>query len=85
MQYQRLGRGLTKLSDASEQIAELNKKLAVQKVAVTEKTAACEALLEEISARTTQAKEKQQLAIAKGSEIEEQNQVIAVEKVSLIS
>ena len=42
---------------------------------------ACEALLVEIVQRKSQAEEKQQVAIAKGAEIEEQNKVIAVEKV----
>ena len=59
----------------------LNKKLEVQKEAVTKKTLACEELLADISSKTEQAKEKQQLAQAKSVEIEEQNKVIAVEKV----
>ena len=60
----------------------LNKKLAVQKVAVTAKTAACEALLEEIAAGTTQASEKKEIAQSKGKEMEEQSVVIVKEKVS---
>ena len=40
---------MQKIAEASEQLSELNEKLAVQKVAVTEKTAACEAMLEEIA------------------------------------
>ena len=59
----------------------LNEKLEVQKEAVTKKTAACEELLNDISSKTEQAKEKQQMAQAKSIEIEEQNKVIAVEKV----
>ena len=51
-------------------------------VAVTEKTAACEALLEEIAAGTKQASEKKLVAQAKGKEIEEQSVIIAKEKVS---
>ena len=48
---------------------------------MTKKTLACEELLADISSKTEQAKEKQQLAQAKSVEIEEQNKVIAVEKV----
>ncbi|XP_067660223.1 dynein axonemal heavy chain 10-like [Haliotis asinina] len=79
-QCERLAGGLQKIADASEQLAVLNEKLAVQKIAVTEKTAACEALLEEISSGTTQATEKKQLAQKKGHEIEEQSKIIVVEK-----
>ena len=74
---------MTKLIEASEQLNELNEKLASQKVAVTEKTLACEELLEVISSRTTQAIEKKSLAEAKGGEIAEQSKIIAVEKVML--
>ncbi|XP_071945421.1 dynein axonemal heavy chain 10-like [Antedon mediterranea] len=79
-QCNRLGGGMAKLAEASEQLNELNEKLAVQKVAVTEKTEACEKLLEVISSRTSQATEKKQAAIAKSKEIEEQSKVISVEK-----
>ena len=79
-QCQRLDGGLSKLIQASEDLAILNKKLEDQKVAVTVKTQACEKLLEEITARTSQAKEKQELALAKNKELEEQNVVIAAEK-----
>ena len=84
LQCDRLAGGLQKLAEASEQLAELNEKLAIQKVAVTEKTDACEKLLAEISSGTTIAEEKKTLAIAKGKEIEEQSKVIAVEKVCSI-
>ena len=67
---------------ASDQLAELNEKLAVQKVAVTEKSAACETLLAEISENTEKAIEKKQMAEAKKEEIAVQNEVIVVEKVS---
>lgn len=60
----------------------LNEKLAVQKVAVTEKTRACEALLAEISAGTKTATEKKAFAEAKGQEIAEQSKVIETEKVN---
>ena len=79
-QCQRLSGGMKKLIDASEQIVVMNEKLAVQKVAVTEKSEACELLLNDISSKTEQGKEKQQLAQAKNIEIEEQNKVIAKEK-----
>nr|XP_026696380.1 dynein heavy chain 10, axonemal isoform X1 [Ciona intestinalis]XP_026696381.1 dynein heavy chain 10, axonemal isoform X2 [Ciona intestinalis] len=77
---ERLDGGLQKLSEATEQLNELNKKLAVQKVAVTEKTEACEVLLSDITIKTQTATEKKELASAKATEIEEQNKVIAVEK-----
>ena len=74
---------MTKIKEASEQLNDLNEKLAIQKVAVTEKTAACEALLEDISVGTAQATEKKALAQAKGTEIAEQSIVIGIEKVSV--
>ena len=52
-------------------------------MAVTEKTAACEKLLEEIASGTKRATEKKKLAEAKGKEIAEQSKVIEVEKVSI--
>ncbi|PVD32839.1 hypothetical protein C0Q70_08286 [Pomacea canaliculata] len=79
-QCDRLAGGLQKIADASEMLAVLNERLAVQKVAVTEKTAACEALLEEIASGTKQASEKKVVAEAKGKEIEEQSVVIVHEK-----
>uniref|UniRef100_A0A7N8XJR9 Dynein axonemal heavy chain 10 n=1 Tax=Mastacembelus armatus TaxID=205130 RepID=A0A7N8XJR9_9TELE len=79
-QCKRLEGGLDKLKEASEQLAELNVKLAEQKVVLAEKSTACEALLDEIVANTTVAEEKKALAEDKAKEIEEQNEVIAVEK-----
>lgn len=81
LQCDRLAGGLQKIAEASEQLAILNERLAVQKVAVTEKTAACEKLLEEIASGTKRATEKKKLAEAKGKEIAEQSKVIEVEKV----
>lgn len=81
-QCHRLDGGLSKLLVASDQLAELNEKLAVQKVAVTEKSEACEKLLAEISVNTEKAIEKKQMAIAKKEEIAEQNKLIVVEKVA---
>ena len=69
---------------ASDQLAELNEKLAVQKVAVTEKSEACEKLLAVISENTEKAIEKKQMAEAKKEEIAEQNKLIVVEKVRVI-
>ena len=71
----RLGGGLTKLMEASEQIKVLNQQLEVQKVAVTEKSEACEVLLGDISTKTQLGKEKQQMAQSKSVEMEEQNKV----------
>lgn len=51
-QYKRLEGGLDKLKEASGQLAELNIKLAEQKVVLAEKTSACEILLEEICSNT---------------------------------
>lgn len=49
---------------------------------MAEKSEACEIMLEEISTGTVQATEKKSLAESKGKEIEEQNVVIAKEKVT---
>lgn len=51
-QCKRLEGGLDKLKEATIQLDELNQKLAVQKVVLAEKSAACEALLEEITTNT---------------------------------
>ncbi|KFP31699.1 Dynein heavy chain 10, axonemal, partial [Colius striatus] len=79
-QCKRLERGLDKLKEASIQLVEMNKKLAEQKIVVAEKSAACEALLQEISANTEVAEEKKKLAEEKAMELQEQNEVIAMEK-----
>uniref|UniRef100_A0A8C0KP17 Dynein axonemal heavy chain 10 n=1 Tax=Canis lupus dingo TaxID=286419 RepID=A0A8C0KP17_CANLU len=79
-QCKRLEGGLDKLKEATIELDELNQKLAVQKVVLAEKSAACEALLEEIATNTTIAEEKKKLAEEKAIEIEEQNKIIAVEK-----
>ncbi|XP_069880965.1 dynein axonemal heavy chain 10 isoform X1 [Dipodomys merriami] len=79
-QCKRLEGGLDKLKEASIQLDELNQKLAEQKIVLAEKSAACEALLEEISTNTAIAEEKKKLAEEKAIEIEEQNKIIAVEK-----
>ncbi|KAK7889071.1 hypothetical protein WMY93_024631 [Mugilogobius chulae] len=79
-QCKRLEGGLDKLKEATEQLGELNIKLAEQRVVLAEKSAACETLLDEICSNTTAAEEKKCLAEEKAKEIEEQNTVIAVEK-----
>uniref|UniRef100_K7FM63 Dynein axonemal heavy chain 10 n=1 Tax=Pelodiscus sinensis TaxID=13735 RepID=K7FM63_PELSI len=79
-QCKRLEGGLDKLKEATVQLDELNEKLAEQKIVLAEKSAACEALLQEIATNTTIAEEKKKLAEEKAMEIEEQNKVIAVEK-----
>ncbi|NXF04124.1 DYH10 protein, partial [Smithornis capensis] len=79
-QCKRLDGGLVKLKEAAVQLAELNQKLAEQKIVLTEKTAACEALLQEISTNTEIAEVKKKLAEEKAVEIQEQNEIIAVEK-----
>ena len=79
-QCDRLGGGLQKIADASEQLAILNDRLAVQKVAVTEATEDCEKMLEEISSGTTKATEKKKMAEEKAVEIAESSKVISVEK-----
>ncbi|XP_046496348.1 dynein axonemal heavy chain 10 isoform X7 [Equus quagga] len=79
-QCKRLEGGLDKLKEATIQLDELNKKLAEQKIVLAEKSAACEALLEEIATNTAIAEEKKKLAEEKAMEIEEQNKIIAVEK-----
>ncbi|XP_063271579.1 dynein axonemal heavy chain 10 [Prinia subflava] len=79
-QCKRLDGGLVKLKEAAVQLAELNVKLAEQKIVLTEKTAACEALLRDIKINTEIAEEKKKMGEQKAIEIQEQNAVIAVEK-----
>ncbi|XP_027024931.2 dynein axonemal heavy chain 10 isoform X2 [Tachysurus fulvidraco] len=79
-QCKRLEGGLDKLEEASVQLAELNTKLAEQKIILAEKSSACEVLLNEISTNTAVAEEKKTLAEDKAKEIAEQNKVISVEK-----
>uniref|UniRef100_A0A8C3NCR8 Dynein-1, subspecies f n=1 Tax=Geospiza parvula TaxID=87175 RepID=A0A8C3NCR8_GEOPR len=79
-QCKRLDGGLVKLKEAAVQLAELNVKLAEQKIILTEKTAACEALLRDIKLNTEIAEEKKKMGEEKAVEIQEQNAIIAVEK-----
>ncbi|XP_046382890.1 dynein axonemal heavy chain 10 [Ischnura elegans] len=79
-QCERLSSGLTKIDEASEELDVLNQKLALQKIAVAEKTAACEALLAEITSATGEATSKKEIAIEKSSQMEEQSKVIKKEK-----
>jgi dynein heavy chain len=82
MQCDRLAGGLDKIAEAREMLTVLNEKLAVQKIAVNEKSAACEALLAGIMSATAEASEKKSIAEVKGKEISEQSEIIQVEKVS---
>ncbi|VDP76010.1 unnamed protein product [Echinostoma caproni] len=84
-QIVRLHGGLRKLAEASVQLEELNAKLAVQRVAVAEKTQACETLLAEISSSSQLATEKKELAVTKGKEIEIQSKEIAREAESALA
>ncbi len=76
----RLERGLEKLVQAADQINVLKAQLSVQKVAVAEKTSACNDLLEVITDSTAKAEAKTQAAQEKEQQLEEQNKVIVVEK-----
>ncbi|XP_036352277.2 dynein axonemal heavy chain 10 [Ochotona princeps] len=79
-QCKRLEGGLDKLKEATVQLDELNRKLAEQRIVLAEKSAACEALLDEIVTNTAIAEEKKKLAEEKAMEVEEQNKMIATEK-----
>lgn len=79
-QCDRLDGGVAKIAEASGQLAELNAKLEVQKVTLKESTEACAKLLDEISAKTADATEKQTLAEAKAKEIAVQSEQISVQK-----
>ncbi|OAF67720.1 1-alpha DHC [Intoshia linei] len=79
-QCKRLSGGMKKIAEASVELNILNEKLAVQKVAVTEKTTACEGLLEEIITGTDKATTKKQLATNKGIEVQIQSKEIGVQK-----
>ncbi|PZC71734.1 hypothetical protein B5X24_HaOG212562 [Helicoverpa armigera] len=79
-QCERLIGGLAKIEEANVQLADLNAKLAVQKVIVAEQTKECETLLKEISKATNAATAKQTVASVKSAEITEQSAVISEEK-----
>ncbi|KAH9514993.1 Dynein heavy chain 10, axonemal [Bulinus truncatus] len=79
-QCERLQGGLAKIADASKMLTVLNEKLAVQKVAVKEKTIACESLLKEIAHSSTEANEMKSAAQIKAQEIKESSKIISVEK-----
>ncbi|CAH8587314.1 unnamed protein product [Heterobilharzia americana] len=79
-QINRLQSGLQKLAEASVQLEELNAKLAVQRIAVTEKTQACENLLSEITNSSQLATEKKEMAVTKSKEIQVQSVEIQQEK-----
>lgn len=79
-QCERLKSGLTKIAEASVDLDVLNKKLAEQKVIVSEATQACETMLLEIEAGTKVATEKKDVASLKSTEIEEQARIIKIEQ-----
>ena len=83
LQCERFISGMSKLVEAGEQLAVLNEKLAAQRVAVVEKTASCDALLDEITAATARTEDKKTLAVDKGKEAEDQSKDIEMEKVQL--
>ena len=61
-QCHRLDGGLMKLMEATEQIKVLNEQLEVQKVAVTEKSEACDILLKDILEKKGLGEEKREMA-----------------------
>lgn len=77
---ERLESGLAKIDESSVQLDILNQQLAVQNVAVKEKTEACNQLLEEITVNTKTAVEKKNLADKKAVELESQGIQIAKDK-----
>ncbi|XP_068013204.1 dynein axonemal heavy chain 10, partial [Melanerpes formicivorus] len=81
-QCKRLEGGLDKLKEASVQLVELNMKLAEQRIVLEEKSSACQTLLEEISTNKQVAEEKKKLSEEKAAEIEQQNKIIAKEKMA---
>lgn len=79
-QCERLKSGLQKIFEASAELDILNKKLAAQKIIVTQATEACEAMLAEIEAGTKKTTEKKDVASFKSLEIEEQARIISIEQ-----
>ena len=79
-QCDRLIGGMQKLVESSEQLAVLNEKLAVQRVAVAEKSNACTLLLTEITGATAIAEDKKAIAVQKSKDMEVQNAEIVKEK-----
>jgi dynein heavy chain len=80
VQCERLESGLRKLEESAKQLEEMNIQLAEQNVAVKNKTEACNKLLEIITASTTQAEEKKEMAQKKEKELEIQGIQIAKDK-----
>lgn len=79
-QCDRLMGGMAKIEEASAELEQLNAKLAIQKVIVTEATEACEVMLKEIEEGTEEATQKKDIASQRSAEIEEKKKVIAVEQ-----
>lgn len=76
----RLEGGLTKLVEAAEAVARMSETLKEKQVVVSAKTVDVEALIKDISAKTTVADEQQAIAATKQAAAEEQNRVIVEEK-----
>ncbi|EDQ84603.1 uncharacterized protein MONBRDRAFT_39235 [Monosiga brevicollis MX1] len=79
-QCDRLDGGMSKLVEAGKDLEVMNAKLAEQKITLKASTEACAKLLDEITAASTEANAKKQLAEAKKVEIAEQSRTIEVEK-----
>ena len=76
----RLKGGLTKLVEAAEAVARMEKDLAEKVVIVTAKTIDVEAMIKNISEKSAIASESQEKAAVKAQHVEEQNVIIAEEK-----
>ncbi|CAG9765840.1 unnamed protein product [Ceutorhynchus assimilis] len=79
-QCDRLKSGLSKIEEASGELAILNARLEKQKIVVGKATAECEAMLAEIEEGTNKATEKKDIASLKSQEIEEQARIISIEQ-----
>ncbi|CAG9462277.1 unnamed protein product [Pedinophyceae sp. YPF-701] len=79
-QQQRLGGGLTKLIQASEEVAKLQEKLNSSKVVLDAKTEEVNALIEQIKENKVVVSGKQEAAITRGAEVKELSEKIAVDK-----
>ena len=77
---ERLEKGLAKIEESSQQLDKLNQQLAIQNIAVKNKTESCNRLLEEITVNTKTAEEKKSLADKKAGELETQSVQIAKDK-----
>jgi len=79
-QCQRLEGGIDKIAEAKVQLDALNEELKVQDVVLKDSTEKCEVMVEQISSSTTTATEKSKLAEAKGIQLQEEAEIIVVQK-----